>query len=408
MPHPSLAHIFDNMPPWWSDHAYQSMSVSVNNPETNLPIYSVCVGSWNTLNRCHSVEKGGKGFHNNPFNHDEIDDAEYILRKMAQINKLEEKIRNGGDDIVFLQEELNEMLKKHRYAMTTTVSIPSDPIYQQQLATLYNTKKLQLVKTPLDEPCGVFPATRSGGYNQFRGYETTFTIIDAGPLNGKKLVATNLHLQFNFDCKDAIEEYQCDMETRDVLHIMGGDTNSIQDAMIINALGNSSLATLFNETFDTPPTLTITRKDGMKKSCDSFFIVPPNNFYMTAQSVAERSEFIEIDSQGFIEYKPNTNAEKYESRVSQRWRRSDATLEEQDEYFAENSYGFFYKPNSDKGARGSPANDSAVALDECEMSRPLDKLTYDLGEKENYAIHFPSLASLSSKTNTKCTLRSTI
>ena len=129
---------------------------------------------------------------------------------------------------------------------------------------------------------------------------------------------------------------------------------------------------------------------------------------MTAQSVAERSEFIEIDSQGFIEYKPNTNAEKYESRVSQRWRRSDATLEEQDEYFAENSYGFFYKPNSDKGARGSPANDSAVALDECEMSRPLDKLTYDLGEKENYAIHFPSLASLSSKTNTKCTLRSTI
>ena len=88
MPHPSLAHIFDNMPPWWSDHAYQSMSVSVNNPETNLPIYSVCVGSWNTLNRCHSVEKGGKGFHNNPFNHDEIDDAEYILRKMAQINNL--------------------------------------------------------------------------------------------------------------------------------------------------------------------------------------------------------------------------------------------------------------------------------------------------------------------------------
>ena len=402
-------HIFKKLPSWWSDHAYQSMNVMVNDPNTNLPVYSVSVGSWNTLNRCHSKLNGGKGYHNNPFDYDEIDDYEYVLRKIAQITKIEEKIINGGDDIVFLQEvdflfshseahcflqeELQRMLIRNGYDIALTTSPTLEHKTQQQMATLYNIQKLQLIETPKDAPCGVFPVKRSGGNTQFRGFETAFTILDRGPMNGKKLVATNLHLQYRMNFKEAIENYQSVMEENDVVHIMGGDTNSAQDEITTNALGDYSFATMFNETFETPPTLTVAKFEEMKKSCDKFFIVPPNNHYVTAQTVAERCERITIDAQGFVQYKPNTNAHKYESRVGVRWTQMDDIVEERDESHVKSRHGFFGHPHAGTDFHNTSTNINTLEREDMgKVKRASDEIPYDLGETSKYALNFPLLA----------------
>ena len=344
MAHPNLIHIFQRLPLWWSDHAYQSMNIQVMQPKAPQPVYSICVGTWNTQDRCVSKAKHKKGFHNNPFDHDELDDSAYVARKEAQIRKIEEKIRNNGDDIVFLQEidflttggnlnrhlqqQFRDMLVRNGFDMViTTIPLPGAPS-QQRMATIYNQNKLRLIDIPPNAPRGVLPSVITSTFTQYRGFETSFTIVDGGPSHGKTLVATNLHLKYEVDYRDAIEAYQKEMERKNVLHIMGGDTNNIQNSNLSTALGNWTFATNFSDTDGPAPALTVEHSKGKKKAYDRFFIVPPQEQYVTAQTVSQRSELIEIDETGMVQFKPNTDTHLSQSRIGERWRRGVDILKE--------------------------------------------------------------------------------
>ena len=353
MIHQNLRAVFNQLPPWWSDHAYQSMNFQVKDPTSRQSVYSVCAGSWNIQDRCLSTAMNPRGYHNNPFDHDELDDNEYKLRKEAQISKIEEKIQNGGDDIVFLQEidfltaggQLNVYLQKrlkatlaaNGYGMVISAKPNPGDIAQQRMATIYNKTKLKLVHLLPDAPRGVLPTNITPTFTQYRGFETTFTILESGLMHGKKLVATNLHLKFGVDYMSAIEQYQKEMERNDVLHIMGGDTNNVQNEHLNTALGDWNFATNFSDTNEIPPTLTVVHSDHMKKAYDNFFVVPPQAHYVTAQTVGKRCEYVEIDPQGFVHCQPNHNEHTSESRVGERWRRGVDILHELEEKFINTS-----------------------------------------------------------------------
>lgn len=338
MAYDNLVNAFYDLPRWWSDHAYQSIHIDVMDPKRHASIYSVSTGTWNLQDRCHSKESHvSKAFHNNPFDYDEPPDF-FFARKMAQITRLEEKIREGGDDIVFLQEidfliissrqnqvlynEFCVMLARHGYNFVLTARPQPGMPSQQPLATIYNARRLELL---IDAGCasrGVFE-THANSKAQFRGMETTFRILDAGPLFNKMLVATNLHLRFDVDYRAYIDAYQRYMQAKDVLHVMGGDTNNVQNERIINAIGDQSFATNFTHTEETLPKLTIIHQNFVKKAYDNFFMVPFKQYYATARFSSQRSELVEIDHRGFAVFKPNLSTYVATTRVGERWSGED-------------------------------------------------------------------------------------
>jgi hypothetical protein len=334
MPYHNLELALSSLDLSWSDHAYQSIIIDVMDPQNHAPIYAISTGTWNLQDCCHSKAKHkSQAFHNNPFDYDEPEDTFY-KRKIAQILKLEIKIR-AGDDIIFLQEVdfltsagiarnpgifefFCDMLRRNDYALVIGQSRPPrDVRFQQPLATIYNRKRLALLQYDTDHD---FRSVFKSDKYQFRGMETAFRILDLGPLHGKTLMATNLHLKFGVDYRKDIEDYQQYMEGLDVLHVMGGDTNNVQNQGIINAIGDQSFATNFTSTEETPPRLTIAHPTGVNKAYDNFFIVPFNQYYITAKFCPQRSEIVEIDERGYAVFRPNLSTYVATSSVGVRWR----------------------------------------------------------------------------------------
>lgn len=338
--------------PVLSDHAYQSIQFQVIDPKTTTEKTTLCVGSWNLLNKGHSKQSNfnfkkdpEKAYTNNPYNIDESE-YNYIKRKQQEIKLIEEKIQ-AGDDIVFLQEidflltwpkdtsptimglkkEFELMLSKHGYGLILTT-----PPQQQPLATIYNKNKLDL-----DSEDRVFLSKTK----QYRGYESTFTLKSTG----QKVVATNLHLLYGEDYKKQIEDYQKDKEAEDVFCIMGGDTNNVQDLNLNTGLSKKTAATNFSmdedniengkeEKVDDKNKLTLAHKDPDNpeklhvKSYDQFFVVPPKAHYVRATPTDRCTEVIlENDAAKFIPLTAEHRRSKT-TRVGERWRRNIHIIQE--------------------------------------------------------------------------------
>lgn len=321
--------------PVLSDHAYQSTRFQSIDPRTGKPVLELNVGSWNLQDKCFSKENHvNKLYANNPYDADETQDN-FEIRKRAQIGVIEQKISNGGDDLIFLQEidcllgpnkalrsELKTMLQRHNYALELTHNLSSSQYTQQPMAIIYNAAKLRLQSSQ-----GVFPAPPVHGKQKFRGYETTFALKDG---TRRQIIATNLHLLYGHDYKTEIEDYQKAKEVQGVLTIMGGDTNNIQNANLNTALGDWHTPTNFS--MDAATQRLTTRHDNAtgsttEKAYDRFFVVPPAGCYIKA-TPTERSEQVTINPTGDAEFSPITQFKTSTSRVGERWRRGKDIIKE--------------------------------------------------------------------------------
>lgn len=332
--------------PALSDHAYQSTTFQTINPATDQIQTQLNVGSWNLQDMCRSQATQGNHA-NNPWDADE-DRPNFEARKRKQIEKIEAKIKNGGDDIVFLQEidfllgaankrlqnEFKAMLLRNGYELALSQK-PGDPNFSQQpMATIYNAQKLQLQNTK-----GVLPAPPDArGIRKYRGYETTFSLKTA-PFT--PIVATNLHLLYGHDYKSEIEDYQKKQERTGVFSIMGGDTNNVQNENLNTALGNWHNPTNVSRDHNTGQ-LTTSHRDpqnpasSKQKAYDRFFGVPSSGCYLRAQA-SLRSEHVFIKN-GEAKFRPINDNEQFRrvsiSRVGERWRRGNDIIHElEQKYF---------------------------------------------------------------------------
>jgi hypothetical protein len=329
-----------NKIPALSDHAYQSTTFQNINPGNDQVQTELNIGSWNLQDICRS--KATQGSHaNNPWDADE-DRPNYEARKRKQIEKIEAKIKKGGDDIVFLQEidfllgtankqlqnEFKTMLQRNGFELALSQK-PGDPKFSQQpMATIYNAQKLQLQTAK-----GVLPAPPDArGVQKYRGYKTTFRLKEA-PFS--TIVATNLHLLYGHNYKSEIEDHQKKQERTGVLSIMGGDTNNVQNENINTALGNWHIPTNISRDHNTGQLTTshtdpVNPASSKQKAYDRFFGVPSAGCYLRAQATL-RSEHVFIKN-GEAKFRPFKDDEKFRrvsiSRIGERWRRGKDIIHE--------------------------------------------------------------------------------
>lgn len=201
-----------------SDHTYQSFTIT-SYPEVGAPV-ALTGMTWNLLNRCH--EKNDRQESNNPFNLEE-NAAEYVARKIEQLEFLEAQIKSGTLDFIVLQEVdiftqdplpvfLITFLKSIREQGWKTVHTERSDNVRSPLLTFYNSKKLEPIGTT-----ALFPA--DNGKNC--GLEATFKHKDSDT----EVCITNIDLDHNKDFRSEILEYQKEQIKKDKFTIIAGDAN---------------------------------------------------------------------------------------------------------------------------------------------------------------------------------------
>jgi hypothetical protein len=291
---------------------------------------------------------------NNPYNIDETI-KEYEQRKMVQIEKIIDNIRSkNSDDIICLQEvdflttkpsriydlldkeykqlpltndeqaklknikpfELEQaklykcqlklreycahLLKNENYSIVTTNDILADRngTTQQKFATIYNNIRFDFKKG-----CGALPTepTNPSETRQYRGFE----IYLHDKKLGEDICITNVHLTYGKDYNEDIKEYQKSMQQKGIFHVMAGDTNNLQCIQYKTALGTWSDATNFEGEFDKQNRLTgvttLHKGTQKQKAYDRFFVVAPNNHYVTIKPNNDRNmKFVVSEESGRI------------------------------------------------------------------------------------------------------------
>lgn len=281
-----------------SDHTWQSVLVSAKD-QNQSHLFSLVGATWNLMNKCVSKADHGQ-FQNNPWDYSETE-GQYLARKGCQFQKIIRKISHHehGLDFVFLQEidcltAPNFLRDPHsiaRYAilkenfiqalhnrgwdiaLTTPSASPSGNKKQKPLATLYNTKVLQLASAPMS------------AFDK-EGFACEFVIIPSS----QKITLVNLHLNYESDYSEAIPAFQKAQVAADKFTIMGGDTNHSPNYHMTGLFTNGHYATNLGAE-DDAGFLTDMDSQGHRKLYDGFFVNPSSTTYVSALGSMEGEVF---------------------------------------------------------------------------------------------------------------------
>lgn len=241
-----------------SDHSWKTYDVEYSNGP------SVKVGTWNLMDWCRKVHQD---FFNNPVNATETPD-DYILRKKIQTEEILNIFKEQKVDVLVLQEvdfftqgeaisngTVNSKIPQKNIDAYATVYatfvkriereglklMTSNPLdkNQQALITIYNPQKLNPVNPHQEflEGCFLTDPAPNRAQKQ-RGGEVTFADAD-----GKEVVISNLHLDFNMNAQEAIEDYQKGHLEAGRRTIALGDMNKHSGSSIPSAIGDWKFAT---------------------------------------------------------------------------------------------------------------------------------------------------------------------
>lgn len=196
-----------------SDHAPVSAIVSTYNERDEA--LSLTGLTFNMLNHCNP--------NNNPFKIAESG-ADYVARKVKQLEFLAQHMKSDTFDFVALQEVdiftqspmpefvRNFLSEVRSYGWQTTHTDSSDNT-NAPLLTFYNTKKLDFISKK-----SVFPMD---GTMKNCGLEATFKYIPTDNL----VCITNIDLDYNTDFRETILKYQKQKITESKFTIIAGDAN---------------------------------------------------------------------------------------------------------------------------------------------------------------------------------------
>ena len=295
-----------------SDHTIRIISVRNNNEA------SIKGATWNLMNQCHGLQFNStlnKTYSNNPFHVDETL-QEYKERKITQVDYMLKKIQSGQLDFMFLQEvdfiqedrndnkrkqireEINtyfkHQLKQAGYEVVITQhGRGAQPKYysQQPMITIYNPNRLQYT----GKQYGVLglesstPAKDGTKRYRFRGHASHF--IDKK--SQRPIALTNVHLDFSENYNQSLENYMTHHTKKNIITIMGGDTNHSQNNKIHHLITDWHHASNIDSNDGNNLSVYHQENPKVKKAYDGFMVAPAGN--STIKATELESEYFELN-----------------------------------------------------------------------------------------------------------------
>lgn len=209
-----------------SNHAPVSATVSTYAEDGK--VLSLIVLGWNMLNHCDPT--------NNPFKVAESG-ADYVARKVKQLEFLAEQMKSGIFDCVALQEVdiftqapmpefVRNFLSEVRAEGWQNTHTEQADNTREPFLTFYNTAKLEFVSKE-----AVFPMS---GTLKNCGFEATFKYADTDNL----VCINNIHLDYKTDFRETILKYQKQKIADGKFTIIVGDANHLPEIEYYSLVGD--------------------------------------------------------------------------------------------------------------------------------------------------------------------------
>lgn len=213
---------------WTSDHTPVSYNVCLRD-DMGLESPPLRIMSWNKMNKCHSrstCSDQWAPYSNNPWDIDETDEeseARFKLQYDFLLSEIDQRLRgNSPLDVIALQEANDlvfgrsanknafiDELKKRCWSLKTTQKKDQS----KPMVILYNSERLKYVE-------------QSGNLPSPSGKNCLFEVRFKDKNDQNRIIAIcNAHLDFSYDYRRELVQYQVNQVAKEIFTVIIGDTN---------------------------------------------------------------------------------------------------------------------------------------------------------------------------------------